>query len=503
MRYLWLRRVYQATFLALFLFLVGVTTISFISGYPVEWFLGFDPLVAIATALAGHTLFVTLAWSLPLIVLTLVMGRFFCGWICPMGTLHHFFGWVGKLRRVPDRVKLNAPRPAYTLKYYLLVGFLVAAVCGSAQIGLLDPIAFIWRAFTTVVMPAADNTAYGVYQGTRHFSFGGVIAILFIAALAMNLWIPRLYCRLLCPLGALLGLLSRFALFRLQKDPDKCKDCNACGADCQGAAEPHGTLRVSECMLCLNCQGRCPRDGIRYGFLPSPELTTDRLDLTRRRTLTAALGGLLAVPLLRAGSGSEPRPSPLRIRPPGALDEPDFLARCIKCGVCMKACPTGGLQPTLTEAGLEGLWTPILVPRLGYCENLCVLCSAVCPTGAIAPLTVLKKVGKPPHQEPVRIGSAFIDRGRCLPWAMDTACIVCEEVCPTSPKAVYFKLETVVTRDGSSKTLKRPFVDLDRCVGCGVCENHCPVYDEAAIRVTSVGESRSAKNRIMLTGGRV
>jgi formate hydrogenlyase subunit 6/NADH:ubiquinone oxidoreductase subunit I len=145
----------------------------------------------------------------------------------------------------------------------------------------------------------------------------------------------------------------------------------------------------------------------------------------------------------------------------------------------------------------------VLVPRVGYCEQGCTLCGQVCPTGAIRHLALAEKIGEKPFAEPVRVGSAFIDRGRCLPWAMDTPCIVCEEVCPTAPKAVYFKEETVVARDGGARTLKRPFVDLDRCWGCGVCEARCPVFDLAAIRVTSVGETRSAKNRIMLTGGKV
>lgn len=143
------------------------------------------------------------------------------------------------------------------------------------------------------------------------------------------------------------------------------------------------------------------------------------------------------------------------------------------------------------------------MPRLGYCEHACVLCGHVCPTDAIRTLTVDEKVGHMPEREPVRIGSAFFDRGRCLPWGMDTPCIVCEEVCPTSPKAVYFKTETVTARDGSRKTLKRPYVDLTHCTGCGICEARCPVFDRAAIRVTSVGESRSPSNRIMLQGGRI
>jgi len=503
MRFLWLRRAYQTVFFGLFLYLVLVTTASLIGGHPVECFLGFNPLVAMSTALAAHSLTTALAWAIPLIVLTLVFGRFFCGWICPMGTLHHLLSWVGRPRRVLDRIATNLPRRAYHLPYFILVGMLVAAILGSNQIGLLDPIAFTWRAFATAVVPAADNAALGLYQGQRHFHFSTVIVALFLAALALNLFIPRLYCRLLCPLGALLGLLARFSLFRLQKDPSLCKDCNVCGADCQGAADPQGTLRVSECMLCLNCQVSCPRNGIRYQLLPSPDLTTDELHLGRRRTITAALSGLIAVPLMGASDGNEPRPHPKRIRPPGARPEGDFLERCIKCGACMKACPTGGLQPAWHEAGLEGLWTPILMPRIGYCEHDCVLCTQVCPTGAIVELVHEEKVGHPPDTEPTRIGTAFFDRGRCLPWGMDTPCIVCEEVCPTSPKAIYFKLETVTARGGEPRTLKRPYVDPEQCTGCGVCEKNCPVFDESAVRVTSVGETRDIKNRILLKGGRV
>jgi MauM/NapG family ferredoxin protein len=501
--FLWARRIYQAVFFGLFLYLVLATTAALIGGHPVEWFLGLDPLVSLSTALAAQTLTVALAWAVPLVVLTLVFGRFFCGWLCPMGSLHHLFSWIGKLRRVPDRVALNRPRPAYRLRYLILIVLVGMAVLGSNQVGWLDPIAFTWRAFATVIIPAVDNPTGGAYQGVRAFHASTVIAALFVAALSLNLFIPRLYCRLLCPLGGLLGLLARFSLFRLHKDPALCKDCTACGADCQGAADPQGTLQVSECMLCLNCVYGCPRGGIRYGLLPSPDLTTDRLDLGRRRTVTAVLGGLAAVPILRTSDGIAPRPHPQRIRPPGALDEEAFLERCIKCGVCMKACPTGGLQPAWTEAGLEGLWTPILVPRLGPCEHECVLCTQVCPTGALHELVREEKVGKPPAVEPVRLGSAFIDRGRCLPWAMDTACIVCEEVCPTSPKAVYFKTVEVTSRNGERLTLKQPWVDLNHCVGCGMCERNCPVFDEAAIRVTSVGESRSARNRILLKGGRV
>jgi ferredoxin len=127
-----------------------------------------------------------------------------------------------------------------------------------------------------------------------------------------------------------------------------------------------------------------------------------------------------------------------------------------------------------------------------------VLCGHVCPTGAITSLTVEKKLGKAVKQEPVKIGTAFYDRGRCLPWAMHTECIVCEEVCPTSPKAIWFETVAIQMRDGSTKMLKRPYIDAKLCVGCGICESKCPIRDRAAIRITSIGETRSRMNQMIL-----
>jgi polyferredoxin len=496
------RRAYQAVFLALFLTLVALTSASLIRSYPVDLFLGFDPLVALTTVLSTRSLYPHLAWALPLIVLTLVFGRFFCGWICPMGVLHHLIGFATRKKKIPDRAKANAPRASQKVKYVILTVMLAMAAMGSVQIGLLDPIASTWRGLSVSVIPAASNSAFGIYQGERHFQFGTLITLVFFGALALNFVYPRFYCRVLCPLGALLGLLSKASLFRLSRRGELCSNCDACAADCQGAAEPTGVIKVNECMLCLNCTDACPRGAITYSFLPGARATTD-VNLGRRRWIGAGIAGAVAVPLMRASDGSEPRPSPNRIRPPGARDEPEFLARCIKCDACMKVCPTGALQPSLLEAGLEGLWSPVLVPRIGFCEQGCTLCGSVCPTGAIRRLTLAEKLGAPPQVEPVRLGSAYFDRGRCLPWANDIDCIVCEEVCPTSPKAIFFKLETVTTRDGSQKTLKRPHVDLDKCWGCGICETRCPVFDRAAVRVSSVGESRSPVNRIVLTGGKI
>jgi formate hydrogenlyase subunit 6/NADH:ubiquinone oxidoreductase subunit I len=157
----------------------------------------------------------------------------------------------------------------------------------------------------------------------------------------------------------------------------------------------------------------------------------------------------------------------------------------------MKVCITGGLQPTLLEADIEGIWSPVLVPRIGYCEYRCTLCGQVCPTGAIKKLSLEEKAK-------VRIGLAMIDKGRCLPFAHSTPCIVCEEVCPTPKKAIWFEEARVRNRAGKTLTVKQPHVDLELCIGCGICETKCPVLGQPAIAVTSISESRSRDNQLLL-----
>jgi len=157
----------------------------------------------------------------------------------------------------------------------------------------------------------------------------------------------------------------------------------------------------------------------------------------------------------------------------------------------MKVCTTNGLQPTFLEAGFEGIWSPVLVPKLGYCEYRCTLCGQVCPTGAIEQLSTQEKTK-------VKIGLAMINKGRCLPWSHNRPCIVCEEVCPTPQKAIWLKESLVQTKDGETVKVQQPHVELKLCSGCGRCEAKCPVSTQPAIYVTSVGESRSTENQLLL-----
>jgi polyferredoxin len=545
----WARRFVQVASLALFTFLLVETTFrgSFAAKadtvvrmpYPVEGFLLADPFVAAMTFLSSHTIYRGLLWSVAMLGLTLVFGRVFCGWICPFGTLHHFFAWIlpSTHGRGNSRVMANHTHGYQRIKYYLMYAFLAAAVAGSAIGGLFDPICICVRAIGLAVLPAVQyigGHALGVASGVneRHIQFAAdgaqdflarsvwqskqfyfhetwFIGFLLIATLFMNRFIPRFWCRVLCPLGAFLGVFARFALFGMEKDHSKCTDCNLCLVNCQGADSPQGGVkwRQDECHMCMNCETACPEDVIKFRFLPGRKSTIHAPDTGRRTALASVAAGAIAIPAARTADSLDANYDSRVIRPPGAVEERAFLERCIRCAECMKVCPNNALHPAFFEAGIEGLWTPILISRIGYCEPSCVLCGQVCPTGAIQKITEREKLGQ--GVPPIKIGTAFYDHGRCLPWSMQTPCIVCEEFCPTSPKAIWVEEVDAEVRSAEAgpngeqppmKTvhLQRPHVDPALCIGCGACEKVCPVQDRPAVYVTSIGETRSKTNVILL-----
>ena len=498
--------------------------------YPVNLFFRLDPLVALSNALASHALYRALLWSLVILIPTMFLGRFFCGWICPLGSIHHFFSsWKSERKRGKQLIESNRYKRWQTTKYYLLIACLVGAVLGTGIVGWLDPFSFLVRSLGLSLLPATNyglRSFLGLLEHSRyapvhfagsalHFIFGllllsfkqpyfrqGVwLGLIFIFLVVLNFRVTRFWCRALCPLGGLLGLVSRWAVLGLVKNPEHCENCNRCLLRCQGGDDPIGGVpwRQAECHLCLNCVDECPEHGLQFQFFP-PQKSVGA-NLQRRKVLTGLAAGAAMVPLLRSTPGFAVERHERLLRPPGALEEGEFLSRCVRCGECMKVCPNNALHPTLSEGGLEGLWTPVVIPRIGYCETSCVLCSEVCPTGAIWEITAKEKgwsVDVAAGTKPIRLGTAFYDRGRCLPWAMATECIVCEEWCPTSPKAIYLRPAEVFDAAGKAKQVKQPYLDASRCVGCGACEYACPVQDRPAVYVTSVGESRSRTNQILL-----
>ncbi len=495
-------------------------------GWPVNWFLELDPLVALGTVLTTGTLYAGLLWGLATIILTVLLGRFFCGWVCPFGTLHHLIGFFGKRgRTTANKAALNHYHGRQALKYYFLFFLLTAAsgtlladstriafrnplffrlimaatmgaavlaliksfskpkraasiglaliaawaVLGyflgagqmlgaSLQTGLLDPLPLLYRSVNLVLLPLTDADPQKLFSSQRYYEGAWVLGIIFLAALLLNLKRPRFYCRFLCPLGALFGLLGRYSLWKIGKTADHCRQCRLCEANCEGGCAPSAAIRTHECVLCMNCLHECKHDLISFGTLRSATGEIASPELSRREAMITLISGVALVPMMNLNGNTARNYNADIIRPPGALAEPDFLRRCLKCGQCMRICPTNIIQPAGLEAGLEGIWTPVLNFRIGTsgCQLNCVACSLLCPTAAIRPLSLDEKRGREGFATagPIRIGTAFVDFGRCLPWAMDKPCIVCQENCPVSPKAIFVR-ETFSTVRGGTLAVKK------------------------------------------------
>lgn len=471
--------------------------------YAVNILFRIDPLLAICASLAARTFITLMLPALATVILTLVLGRFFCGWICPMGAL------IDAVHRlIPPKSESTAPGlPA--VKYYLLFFVLAAALFNFPLAGFFDPFSILVRGLALSVYPALNDASVSfftftyqnapdwinavtepVYAALKHtvlpfrqsfydlafLSFGILATVLLLERFAR-----RFFCRFLCPLGALLALVSRFTLLK-GHGGTRCGKCTQCRSICRmGAIDDKRRISSENCNLCLDCVDHCPGGKISFRFA-APESAAYVVDI-KRRNMTAALVAGAGLALLTPVRSMAKRPDPYLIRPPGALSEPEFLGRCVRCGECMKVCIGNALQPTFLEAGLEGMFSPVLKARVGYCEYNCTLCGQVCPSGAISSLSVNDKIK-------VKIGHAFFDKNRCLPYAKGIPCIVCEEHCPTPDKAIKFRQTQVMNSKGQTVSVRQPYLVDELCIGCGICENKCPLPGASAVRVTSAGESR-------------
>lgn len=458
-------------------------------------FFWFDPLVGIVSSIADRTLNRWLLLAFITILLTIFLGRVWCAWICPLGTILDLVGGRKDKTLVQDSIhKLRM------VKYLLLVALIIAALLGNLSLIFLDPITLVYRSFSITIWPAFVWLFTELERVMYSFTFlhgfvnwlesslrgkiipaeipvspyAPIIGIVFLVVIFANLIRRRFWCRYLCPLGALLGFISKWAFIK-RNTTLSCKSCHKCASACpMGTIDPKSNQSdPMECTVCLDCIATCMFNGQQFGrsSFKRPHMPYD----PQRRYLLATvgisvlgIGGLSIEPVLRAKSNP--------LRPPGVQDQQAFLSRCIRCGLCMQVCPTHALQPSIYQSGWVGIWSPLFVPRLGYCLYSCNACGQVCPTGAIPNLSLAKK------QKAV-IGYAYIDRSRCIPWVDFRNCIVCEEMCPVPEKAIKVEEVEVWTPAGHTVKVKRPHVVHEMCIGCGICENHCPLTGEAAIRI--------------------
>ena len=528
-----LRRIAQiATFAVFLALLVHAAALVGSAVVPPDAVLRLSPLAALATMLGAKAFIARYVPALCLLVLAVAFGRFFCGWACPLGSTLDACDHA----LTPAR---KGRKPAFydgrRLKYYLLAFILVGAALGISAGGWLDPLSIATRSYGLVVLPYVGWLSGGVGlalkdlpagplgdwwgrgarvvladTGVPTYSQHVLFALLLLALLGLGVWYRRYWCRNLCPLGALLGLMALRPLLR-RSVSGECISCHKCERTCpMGCITDDGKGTLSgECILCLRCQDACPVDAIRF-VRRQPREQDVAVDVTKRGFLATMGATVAALPFLRINPERHGAKGRLPIlRPPGARPEEEFLARCVRCGECMRVCPTRGLQPAAFEAGVEGLWAPRLVPRMGYCVYKCTSCGQVCPSQAIeklpfeARLVMLdEQVGEmrvihmvlSRAKQTVAIGKAKFDMSRCIPWRgyarfrdgltewQDCNCGTCEEACPVPGKAIRYN--RFVGKVGDKEVvIDRPYVVEDLCVGCGFCENVCPVAGDAAIRV--------------------
>lgn len=511
-----IRRLVQIFFILFFIFLFLKARFPYSDSLSSDLFLRFSPLVPLFDFIQNFQINMLYWPALMILFLTVFLGRFFCGWICPLGTS---LDLTGRLIKSPsNKISSKFNRWRY-LKFAILSATILSAFFSINLWSYFDPLAVFNRALTVVLYPLTtlftestilklsevpflEDAAYWFYDIFKAFIMPEDqiflqqvfwIGLLFAGILAAEKFSRRFWCRYLCPAGAWLGLLSQFRFYE-RIVGKSCPVCNKCQVECKMNAIPDQEIaRTSkvECIECFNCGALCPpkTKAITYQWRWKPYHTP--FDFSRRQFLSSTAASVAAVGLLSIGI-KDKNASAYLIRPPGSLPENDFLARCIRCQECVRICSTNGrcLQPSGIYNTLTELWTPVAVMRSGYCEYNCNLCGLVCPTEAILSLS-------PDQKKKTPIGLANFNKNLCIPFVQNKDCIVCEEHCPTADKAIKFEIKKVNLPDGSQKNIKYPYVVRSLCIGCGICEEKCPLPGEPGIFVTTENQRRLTKTDVV------
>ena len=433
-----------------------------------------------------------------LIVLTLVAGRVYCSVICPLGVFQDVVSWINGQRKKKKFRFSYSPARSW-LRYGVLALFVVALIAGiGSVVALLAPYSSYGRIASNLFAPlygwgnnllallAERMDSYAFYETNvwmKSLPTFLIAALTFIIISLLAWRNGRTYCNTICPVGTVLGFLSRFSLFRVSIDAAKCKECSLCSRKCKAACIDfkHHTIDHSRCVTCLDCLDTCKHDAIHYTSrlkkAPAPATPEEGKGESRRGFLSAvsllATTSLLKAQEKKVDGGLaviEEKKAPKRttpIVPAGALSARNFAQHCTACQLCVSVCPNEVLRPS---TDLKKLMQPEMSYERGYCRPECTKCAEVCPAGAIHPISRADKSS-------IQIGHAVWIKANCVPLTDGVECGNCARHCPSGA------IQMVPSDRNDPESVKIPIINEERCIGCGACEALCPARPFSAIYV--------------------
>lgn len=452
-----------------------------------QWF-GWMAKIQFLPAVLSLNVFVILG----LVLATLIFGRLYCSVICPLGIMQDGLAWIGKKSK---KNRYSYSKPKNILRYVILGIMILSIIFGiGAIVALLAPYSAYGRIAQSLLSPVwqwGNNLLASWAEAHESYAFysvdiwlrGGItlaVAVITFVALGILAWRNgRTYCNTICPVGTVLGFFSRFSILKPVIDTSKCNSCGLCARNCKAACinSKEHAIDYSRCVACFDCIGKCHKGAISYKMAVRAETYKSEVDSSRRDFLavTATLATAAAVHAqektvdggLAVIADKKIPTRKTKIVPPGAKSINNLTSHCTACQLRVSVCPNGVLRPSTK---LDSLMQPESSYERGYCRPECTKCADVCPTGAIAPITTADKSA-------IQIGHAVWVKDNCVPLTDGVECGNCARHCPAGA------ITMVPSDSGNDASPKIPIVNIERCIGCGACENLCPARPFSAIYV--------------------